>query len=204
MTVMTMIFLYIIILILLLLLIMCFYKWRALAQNVLSSWITFLWNGSVCYDFGITLSNNLNFSYYLDAVTFTFQYAFLSNILGQKCLGMHPHKKAEDSCVLELIKILQFESVAFEMMKREQGLNTPATSIQIPWALQNKAEVLAFVRLDTERQRGRDARSVSAICIQSDGFDLLLSLALLCASNRSWKEGKPQVKLPSKQITLLE
>lgn len=70
--------------------------------------------------------------------------------------------------------------------------------------MQNKAEVLAFVRLDTERQRERNARPVSAICIQSDGFDVLLSLALLCASNLSWKEGKTQVKLLRKQITLLE
>lgn len=88
-------------------------------------------------------------------------------------------------------------------MTREQSLNTPAASIQIPWALQNKTEVLSFIRLDTERQRGRDARPIYAICIQSDGFEILLSLALLCASNLSWEEGKTQEKLPSKQITLL-
>lgn len=97
---------------------------------------------------------------------------------------MHPPKKAEDSCVLQLIKICQFGSADLEMMKREQYLNTPATSIQVPLALQNKTEVLAFVILDTERHRGRDARPISAICIQSDGFDVLLPLALLCASNR--------------------
>lgn len=117
---------------------------------------------------------------------------------------MHSHKKAEDSCVPELFKRCQLESAALEMMTREQGLNTPAASIQIPRALQNKAEVLAFVRLDTKRHRGRDARPISAICIQSDGSDILLSLALLYASNLSWKEGKTQVKLPSKQVTLLK
>lgn len=61
-----------------------------------------------------------------------FTMVFWCNILGQKCLVMHSHKKAEDSCVLELFKIRQFESAALEMMMREQGLNTPAASIQIP------------------------------------------------------------------------
>lgn len=54
------------------------------------------------------------------------------NILGQKCLVMHCNKKAEDSCALEMFRICQFESAALEMMTREQGLNTPAASIQIP------------------------------------------------------------------------
>lgn len=81
-------------------------------QNILGSWIIFLWNVCTSYDFGITVSDsNWNLSY-LDAVSFTFQLAFFLKSLGKKCLVMHCQKKAEDSNARELIKKCQFETVA--------------------------------------------------------------------------------------------
>lgn len=59
-------------------------------------------------------------------------------------------------------------------MKLEQALNTPAAAILIALALQDKAEVLTFVRLGIERQEERGARPISGTCVQSDGFDILL------------------------------
>lgn len=63
-------------------------------------------------------------------------------------------------------------------MKLEQALHTPAAAILIALALQDKAEVLTFVRLGVERQEERGARPISGTCVQSDGFDILLCVAL--------------------------
>lgn len=81
-------------------------------------------------------------------------------------------------------------------MKREQGLNTPAVSILIALARQNKAEVLTFIRLDVERQRERDARPISVICIQSDGFDILLSVAFPFCFSSVLERGREASKTP--------
>lgn len=89
-------------------------------------------------------------------------------------------------------------------MKREQALNTPAASILIALARQNKAEVLTFIRVDIERQ-GREMQDrFLTFAFRAMALIFCFLLPFPSASNLSWKEGERQVKLPKKQITQLE
>lgn len=81
-------------------------------------------------------------------------------------------------------------------MKREQCLRTPAASILTALTLQNKAEVLTFIRLDVERQGEGDARPISVICIQGDAFDTLLSVTFPLCFSSILERGRETSKTP--------